>query len=334
MMLSNRLDSVRSHLKSYPFIYSTLSALRVKWLNYFDEYGELSRFYRQFMSQYSHQDKLQFETRRIAASKLKLRASNQIIDFVNKLEAEGYAFTTFEQLGINSDSALEYIKQVVADFKQKEQDESLYAHYDSGKYAGKALSYHLYEKSRDILANDPFMKLALDETIIQIASMYLGYLPILDFSSIVFTPVHNHPQFGAQLWHKDLHHRRSLKIFFSPFELTPENGPFEFFPPRLSTLKHYKYAPQSMTDEQLKKTGLDPKDCLRCLGTAGQVLFVDTARCLHRGGRTQKSRYMATMTYLSPQHSFRSKEFLKSGHYDLSFGLHENENIELIRRHG
>jgi len=305
--------------------------IRLKYHNYFKEYGYFHQKFFQFLSSYDKT--LNCHERGIISKHLTANAQAQSLKIKKELDLHGFYITSFSELGIDASATLSFLEDKINAFKPLSHDLKNYKNFNSGKYGDKALSYHLHEKNIN-QENDPLMALTLHPTLIEIASIYLGYLPMLDFISLVVTPVHEKNQFGAQLWHKDLHHKNSLKIFFSPFELSHDQGPFQFFPVQYSSYKYYRYAPQSMTDSQIIESGLNPKKAISFMGGRDQVLLIDTARCLHRGGCTSKQpRFIATSAYCSPRHSFSSKFYKTTDHFRLSFSQHLNENQYLLKKY-
>lgn len=316
------------HFMHVTGLYPIHKYLKLKYHNYFAEHGYYPQKFYQFLSQYDKE--LSCQQRKMIAQKLSAQSSTSIKEVVNTLKTKGYLFCRFSDLGINATPTLAFLEDKIKKFEPLSHDIHNYGKLDSGKYENKSLSYHLHDKTHN-QKEDPLLQLTMHPTLIEIASLYLGYLPLLDFISLVVTPVHREKQFGAQLWHRDLHHKNILKIFFSPFSLAMDQGPFQFFPPEQSTFRYYRYAPQSMNDQQLAESGLNPKHALSFTAGHDQVLFVDTSRCLHRGGCTaSKPRFIATSAYCSPRHSFKYKVFKETDHYRLAFDQHREENTSLL----
>ena len=319
----------KNKIKAQP-IYPMIRTVKLKILNYFSKEGEIERRFFQFLTRFDKE--LQAALRAKIAKQMWTDANAYSKNLVKELERKGYAILNFADLKIESEQTLQFLEDIVEKFRKDEFNEGALQQLDSGDYGGKPISYHLYKKRKGDEAYDPLISLILHPELIRIASMYVGYLPAIGFTSLLFTPVHKGIAFGSQLWHKDLHHRRCLKLFFSPLTLDENQGPFEFFPPHLSTLKYYQHSPQSMTDAQLLEAGLDPKTAIRFLGGPGKVLMVDTTRCLHRGGKAEsKPRYIATTMYASPQHSFSAKQFRTTEHYENPFRVYAQENQDLLK---
>jgi hypothetical protein len=316
---------IKSHL------YPAHRYVKLKYHNYLGELG----LYRQIWNQtFAKLDRdLHCKERQQIALKFKKSAPAIIKEVAEHLRAHGYLQTTFKELGVNADEVFLFLKEKVDSFMPKADDIRNYDTLGSGKYANQALSYHLYRINKG-MSNDLLLEFVMDSNLIQLASLYTGYLPILDLICLTVTPSHQGvKQFGAQLWHKDLHHKNSLKMFYTPQTLTHENGPFEYFSPKYSTLKYYRDAPQSMTDESLAQAGLDPKSSHSFLGGMGNVLLIDTARCLHRGGITKKPRFLTTMGYFSPLHNFRKPVYKQTGHYKIAFEDLRSSNEALLKQY-
>ena len=324
-------EEIKKSIQRNDTLLSLYRKLKIKWINYFAEHGEVPRRLNHLFIRLNSDPILQLKIRKKICDSLQKNASEINKKLAQQIEVEGYAIVDFNDININSENALTYIENIVNTFRAKELDKNAYQDLNSGKYEGKALCYHLYVNDKINPAIDPFMQLICNRNMIEIATLYLGYLPTLDFTNVMMTPIQDGKQFGAQLWHKDLHHKKSLKIFFTPLDLTLEHGPFQFFPPRFSTLKYFRYSPQSSTDEQLEKTGLNVKDAITFFGGKGKVLFVDTARCLHRGGMSKVTRYTATAAYCSPIHSFNQNNFRLTTHYNTIFNTHRLENEMILK---
>lgn len=325
-------NSFKQLIKKQPVLFNALREVKIKWQNYFAEQGEVPRIINNFLAGFDQE--LQGEVRKKIAKKMWQTAHPKTIQLIEKLNKNGYALVNFSDLNVSPEPALTFLDGIIENFKSKENDQQALTLFESGNYNGKPYSYYLHKKKVTDQTMDPLMSLVCDPRMVEIASMYLGYLPLIGFSTLMYTPVHKGDQFGAQLWHLDLHHKRCLKIFFSPVEIDQSQGPFEFFPPELSTLKYYKYFPQSMTDEQIQKQGLAPSTANAFLAKRGQVLLVDTTRCLHRGGRTTLNpRYIATSGYYPPTHSFSAKKFRQTEHYEYPFRLNKRENEALLKQY-
>lgn len=305
--------------------YQKLRYIKWKFRNYFSDQGLFTRKLRHSFAKYDPLIKARL--RKKIYYGLKKDSTQFIRDTVEELNTKGYVFLKFQDLGISSDAVYEFCTTMVQAFNERKEDTTYLESLDQGIYSGKTISYRIYEKS---VVRDPLIDLAQHENLISIAALYLQYLPVLEEISLVYNPISQNKLFGSQLWHCDTQHKRILKLFFSPIEITKENGPFEFFPPNLSSTQFYKLLPDGMTDEQLELCGLDLNCSIKFLAKQDQILLVDTVRCLHRGGVTKKPRFISTISYSSPLYSFSREKYRQTGTFKFSFVTFQKENEGLV----
>ncbi len=297
--------------------------------NYLADQGILNRKYHHFFAKYD--PAMNVATRKKIYLHLLKTAPSFIKNIVDELEKKGYVFLNFADLHIQEETVLNYCNELIAQFKTRSISSPDYlTSLEQGIYAGKTISYKIYEKTQE---QDPLSLLACHENLLMIASLYIKYLPLIEEASLVYNPIHEGKQFGSQLWHCDSQQQRILKLFFSPVEITRENGPFEFFPPTLSTTHFYQNLPEGMTDQQIEAAGLDLNCAISFLAKPGQCILVDTVRCLHRGGMTQKPRFTNTISYSSPLYSFSHKKYRQTGTYRFSFEIYKNENENMLMKY-
>lgn len=306
-------------------IYQGLRSLKWKYINYFSDQGLATRRLRQYISQYD--PLIAAKTRKAIYKQIKATADAKILNIAAQLEQKGYAWLNFSDLGIDSSNVLNYCDHLIKHFNDNQHDETYMSGLVQGKYAGKTICYEVYKKTDK---PDPLLELARNPSLLAIASLYVKYLPILEYLGMVYNPVFDSDLFGSQLWHCDSQNPKMLKLFFYPQGVTAENGPFEFFPPSLSSLKYYRYSPQAMTDAQIEQFGLDVKCAIKFIAQPSQFLLVDVARCLHRGAVTKKPRYMSIISYCSPLYSFSSSAYRKTGTYQFAYQKCQAENKQLL----
>lgn len=306
--------------------YQKLRHIKWKFRNYFSDQGLFTRKLRHSFAK--HDPLVQAKLRKkIYLSLKRNNVQQRIQDAVEELNTKGYVFLKFQDLGISSDAVYEFYDKIIKNFNENKDDPTYLQTLDQGVYAGKTISYRLYEKKG---ARDPLVDLTQHDNLIKIATLYLQYLPVIEEMSLVYNPIHKDKQFGSQLWHCDTQQKRILKLFFSPMEITKENGPFEFFPPNLSSTQFYKLLPEGMTDKQLESFGLDLNCAIKFLAKRDEILLVDTVRCLHRGGVTQRPRFISTISYSSPLYSFTRKKYRQTGTFKFSFVTYQKENEKLV----
>lgn len=310
-------------------VYKGLKLAKRKARNYLADQGILNRRYHHFFAKYDPLVKANI--RKKIYQSLVPSVSPNLKAIVDELEQKGYAFLNFSDLGIDDQAVLAYCTELMQTFTERAATSSDYLHsLEQGIYAGKTISYRIYQKEQTL---DPLASLALHENLIKIATLYIKYLPLIEETSMVYNPVHTEQQFGSQLWHCDSQQQRILKLFFSPMHITRDNGPFEFYPPSLSTTRFYQNLPEGMTDAQIEAAGLDLNCAIPFLATPSQCMLVDTVRCLHRGGMTRKPRFTSTISYSSPLYSFTPKKYRQTGTYRFSFETYQKENQQLLKQY-
>lgn len=164
--------------------------------------------------------------------------------------------------------------------------------------------------------DSPFVKLALDERIVERVAKYLGEIPILtkiDLWKSVPTSEHS----SSQLHHCDWAAQRQMKIFVYITDVDSSTGPLSILTAqsseRLRDAVDYKYGTY-LQDEEVH-AHVDKSQETEILGQKGTVAFADTSYCFHFGSRVKgasKSRTVLMMQYL-PIGAFKlSRDFAKS----------------------
>lgn len=307
--------------------YDKLRNCKRKFRVYFSDQGLVTRKFRHFVAK---RDPIVKATeRKKIYINIRNTASSQVHDIVQELDKKGYIFLRLQDLGINDD-AVNYCYAIAEKMQKNLHDAEFLSSLPQAKYAGKTIAYELYQKGQ---TSDPLIELARNSTLITIAALYIRYLPLIENIAFIYNPIHGNQQFGSQLWHRDTHHQKILKMFFSPFDISKENGPFEFFPPSLSTPRYYQDLPEGMSDKRIEACGLDMNCSIKFLSKKSEILLIDTERCLHRGGFTQAPRFLSTISYTSPLYSFTRNQYRKTGTYQLTFDNLGVENDALFKEY-
>lgn len=309
-------------------MYKPYHYCRRKWQNYFASQGMAVRKVHQFMVRYDNEIKL--KQRNIAAKKILLNIDPKLIKVVKQVKEHGFARLNFADFNIDPSAVYEFLNKNLATFEANKSDPSFLNSMNPSYYADRIINYSFYKRHIDI---DPLLSLSMTPQFIQMAAVYLESLPFIDIS-MEYTPIHQQPLFGSQLWHRDTHHKSLFRIFFSPVEITKETGPFQLFPPNKSSLNHVKYYPQAMTDDALYQSGLDPNDCITAELKPGEFLIADSESCLHRGGITRNQRrFHSWISYSSPIHCFSKKTYKKTRHYKMAFDVFGDINEKLYQQY-
>ncbi len=136
------------------------------------------------------------------------------------------------------------------------------------------------------------------------AAQYLGLLPVLGGVRILYSP--NEPSdelIRAQLFHTDPEGARQVKVFIPVQDVGPENSPFTFIPEARS--RRLRASGPQMARKRLPDKAVLKREpragWIAHQGRRGDVLFVDTSRCLHFGSRpNRKPRLLLYAQYLDP----------------------------------
>lgn len=178
------------------------------------------------------------------------------------------------------------------------------------------LSYFGTENEELLLdVTNPFVRFYLSTEILEITSLYLGYIPQLFEVYVEKTiPVGLENPTYSQNWHRDPEEKRTLKVFVYLSDVTDDAGPFTYVMGSAPTgmgkykklfsqkLPHGSY-PSEM--DVSSKIGL--ADLLTATGIKGSIIFCDTSG-LHRGGYAKSQhRIMATGFYPSKHYSESSR---------------------------
>ncbi len=156
---------------------------------------------------------------------------------------------------------------------------------------------------------DPFMKLALNRSVTSIAHAYFGMYGRFYGTRAMKTQVMpaGDAATQSQLWHRDPDDRMICKMFVYLNDVDEGTGPFSYLMGSHRRGHHWKDFPQLLpgeggsgriSDEELRKK-ISHSHEKKCLGSAGTVIFADTAG-LHKGGySTQRARVMFLATFMS-----------------------------------
>ncbi len=139
-----------------------------------------------------------------------------------------------------------------------------------------------------------------EQRLLNIIENYIG-LPIAYHGVHLRKDFPNKEQFGTLLWHRDSEDRRIFKIIIYLSDVEEDHGPFEYVPLSLTSvyqLSYYRLQYKLWRARRSHNLGINneileqiiPKSAWKsCPGTAGTVIFVDTAAVFHHGTlRTQE----------------------------------------------
>lgn len=160
----------------------------------------------------------------------------------------------------------------------------------------------------EVTADSPFMRLALREDLLNAASDYLGVVPVLAVADVWYSPNHPGAPMSSELYHCDWDDVRQFKVFIYCSDVDMPSGPMHVVPAAESaTLRkiiNYRFGGKKYRVDDAEVDRLvGPGKTANFAGKEGTVVFVDTSRCFHFGGRIQEGcppRLLAMMQYLTP----------------------------------
>lgn len=173
----------------------------------------------------------------------------------------------------------------------------------------------------------PIFDLALSDEVLQIATDYLGEVPVLLRITVSWSPVNSYMA-GSQLYHRDGQTwlQRRAKFIFAASDVDEASGPFTFLPADLServSRDFRTFKMQDRVEDEVMYRFVRPSDELKFLGPAGSGVVLDSGRCFHFGSRARgKERLMIFFQFwnsidLPPG---RGGKMRRSPEFDAKFG--------------
>lgn len=160
----------------------------------------------------------------------------------------------------------------------------------------------LASSKKDFNSDSALAKLAIDPNIIVPIIRYFRVLPILFGFDINRASSREILNWSSHLYHLDPEDTTQIKVFIYLTDVDEGAGPFTALPANLSRVvtKHFNYKTHRLKDKDVYRIIGDGHQQV-CLGATGSIIFCDTNRCLHYGGRIQnRERYVITIYYSLP----------------------------------
>ncbi len=195
-------------------------------------------------------------------------------------------------------AAVEFAKKVLEEKRNDEPERT-----KDGKVKERYL-VHLLVPSRYEEA-PPLFDLALSDEVLQIATEYLGEVPVLLRVQIMWSPV-NSKMRGSQYYHRDGRKwlQRRVKFVIAAGDMDEDCGPFTFLPGDVSERISDQFSGfkmQDRVDDEEMYRYIKRDDELKFLGPAESGLVLDTSRCFHFGSRSRgKERLVIMFQFWSP----------------------------------
>jgi hypothetical protein len=155
--------------------------------------------------------------------------------------------------------------------------------------------------------DDPWLALAVDERMLDLANTYLGLWSKLEYVDLWYTkPAEGEAERqSSQRWHRDYNDQHLLKAFVYLSDVDEEAGPFEYVPRsapggELGDLWPWRPLGDNYPPQDELATRIEGRQVKTFTGAKGTMIFCNTSG-FHRGGfATGKPRSLATFTYASP----------------------------------
>jgi len=154
--------------------------------------------------------------------------------------------------------------------------------------------------------NDPLVKLAMNNSLVNYASNYLGMTPIVGQIQLWYSPNNSKADEGSQFFHLDYADVSQFKVFIFVNDIDENTGPLTFIS-ALDSEKIVKKINYKLSNKEIRVPDeiildeVHSDDWIKGVGSKGQILCVDTCKCMHFGSRhASKPRRMLMIQYISP----------------------------------
>lgn len=210
------------------------------------------------------------------------------------LKKNGIAFVHIDELFPNQNIFQKlsvYTEKLAKDASVKTKKEFLQFYFDDSP----ALDF-----------GNPFIKLALEEKVLNIVNAYMGmFSKFYMFTLNKTTPVDpGAKETQSQRWHRDPEDKKMVKVFIYFNDVDESMGPFIYIKGSHFEGKYGNLFPPepprgSLPPAEEVKKLIPEQDIITCTAPAGTVIFCDT-RGIHKGGYVIKNhRVMSTFYYSS-----------------------------------
>jgi Phytanoyl-CoA dioxygenase (PhyH) len=228
---------------------------------------------------------------------------------LQNLNSDGLAISSVESLFPNDDifQQLEKKTSNLLDNWDDRLDLLKKSANDESSVGKKTYSIELLGSKVEFDFQNAFTKLALHETLLNIANAYLGMYAKLRYYNLWFTFPTKTSARESQLWHFDREDNYILKVFVYLKDVDEGAGPFTYAPGTHRKGKFNSINPKNFneegvlrtTDEQMNEV-FPEKNWFKAIGKKGSIIFADT-RGFHKGGEARENeRLVFTSMYTSP----------------------------------
>jgi hypothetical protein len=176
-----------------------------------------------------------------------------------------------------------------------------------GKGKEEVIVRRFYSKGEErhrYALSDPWLRIAANDTVLDIVNAYAGEQTRLTYVDNWFTVPYPHEadRVASQRWHRDPEDDRIVKMFIYFSEVDDGAGPFEYIRQSTAGAKYGDLFPwgdgRRYPPSDELEAAVEPADRVSMTGPAGTVLFADTAG-YHRGGFARTNpRILMISTFL------------------------------------
>jgi hypothetical protein len=238
----------------------------------------------------------------------------QIDNSLRIVPQDGY--TTFNGLDYikNVKEVIQKSKEIFEEYQEEAKEE--FKEYQRIKSQGGATGSG--EPKRYLLINvplgdenlkldSPFIKFALDPTLLSVIADYIGMVPVVYSMELYYSSPNcfdGEPK-GSQCYHLDHEDAWSSKVFLFIDDVDEASGPFTMLRAVDSEkvcgqAKNFRITGNRHTDESIYNI-ISQDRAIQLKGPAGTIAVADTNRCFHFGGRAKdKHRLLLTIEYVTP----------------------------------
>jgi len=158
----------------------------------------------------------------------------------------------------------------------------------------------------DAPQNRSILDLIVHPAMVKMAGDYVGTLPVLMDTSLMYSPNASDIAATSQQYHFDGQDIRTILVYLFLHDVDRDGGPFVALTAdaseRVAKTVHYRKtgANKRLTDDTIDRL-VKPSEKHTFTGPAGSMFACDTDRCFHYGSRSAaRPRYMLVFHYVSP----------------------------------
>jgi len=225
------------------------------------------------------------------------------------LEEVGFYFTNLRRLGIN-EAVLDYCRELTGSARSLSIEDVWAQNYESIYHRNEREGYWIDLHVPMRQERTPLLEFATNEIVVGAACTYLKEVPFLTGLGLFYTPAHaDKVLYDNQFWHLDGRRPSQVKIFMLPDGGDEESGPLYLIPKAYSNRRRYTACLGRYTDEQIVENGVDISKRIPFVGPPGSIVFADTSRLFHCGGRTRNKPRSQVIINWSPVESYLPYKF-------------------------